>query len=449
MPQSSVIEGFSKFSKQDKVQWIADQYFQSSKDKAEEIQKYWLTDHEKQTIMDGFSENVIGNHILPFSVAPNFLIDGVLHTLPMVIEESSVVAAASSAAKFWLTRGGFKTTIISTTKLGHVHFTWSGNILLLQENQTFIIDHLMEEVAPLVSNMQKRGGGVKEIVFKDLSKKVDSVFQIEVSFETCDSMGANFINTVLEAFAAAFTNLSNSTDLFPADHRDVEVVMSILSNYTPECLVHVETACPVDQLGGPINDTDAITLAHKFKKAVDIARADTYRAVTHNKGIFNGIDALILATGNDFRAVEACGHAFAAKSGQYISLSSCEIEDGIFQFSMDIPLALGTVGGLTSLHPMAKIALEILGNPSACDLMRYTAALGLAQNFAAVKSLVTTGIQKGHMRMHLQNIINHLGLSITDADLVNTHFRDKAISHSAIRTFVEENGKKQDPNLSN
>lgn len=437
MSLNHAVEGFSKMSKEQKLDWLISSYFDNDASVKEQISHFWHRFQETQEVLDGFSENVISNHYLPFSVAPNFLIDGEIKTLPMVIEESSVVAAASSAAKFWLTRGGFKTKVISTVKLGHVHFTWSGSMEMLKAEEENIFSYLKDEVADLVINMEKRGGGIRSLKFKDFSEQLGDVFQLEASFETCDSMGANFINTVLEAFGTALEDFINETEIFPENYRDADIIMCILSNYTPECLVRVEVSCPLDQLGGPINEKSAKTLAYRFKKAVDIARTDTYRAVTHNKGIFNGIDALVLATGNDFRAIEACGHAFAAKDGTYRSLSYCEIENNVFRFNMDMPLALGTVGGLTALHPMSKIALKILGQPSAQQLMRYTAALGLAQNFAAVKSLVTTGIQHGHMRMHLQNIINHLGIKGEEAKKVESFFADKKISFSAVRAFAE------------
>lgn len=437
MVSSHMVEGFSKMSKEQKLDWLIDNYFEGDNQVRDVFTSFWHRDPEVRHILEGFSENVISMHALPFAVAPNFLIDGRTYSIPMVIEESSVVAAASSAAKFWQSRGGFTTKIISTTKLGHVHFTWSGTLDMLENRQADIFEFLTAEVEDLVSNMKKRGGGIRSLIFKDLTEELGDVFQLEAAFETCDSMGANFINSVLEAFGHSLEELINESEMFPEALRDADVVMCILSNYTPECLVRAEVSCPMHLLGGPINNKPAKTLAYKFKKAVDIARADTYRAVTHNKGIFNGIDALVLATGNDFRAIEACGHAYAARDGKYRSLSVCEIENEIFRFYLEIPLALGTVGGLTALHPMARLALQILDQPSAAELMRYTAVLGLAQNFAAVKSLVTTGIQQGHMRMHLQNIINHLGISIDDAKKVESHFADKKISFSAVRQFAE------------
>jgi hydroxymethylglutaryl-CoA reductase len=183
---------------------------------------------------------------------------------------------------------------------------------------------------------------------------------------------------------------------------------------------------------------DAHQLARRFATAVRIAWIDPYRATTHNKGIFNGIDAVVMATGNDFRAIEACGHTYAARSGQYRSLSTCTIKDGILKFELKIPLAVGTVGGLTALHPLAKRSLEMLGNPTASELMMIIATVGLAQNFGAVRSLVTTGIQHGHMKMHLTNILHQLGATEEEASAAQCYFKDQTVSFSAVRTYLKE-----------
>lgn len=211
--------------------------------------------------------------------------------------------------------------------------------------------------------------------------------------------------------------------------------MSILSNYTPDCLVRAWVECPIDELG-TFEPYTSLQLAERFQKAIQIAKVDPYRAATHNKGIFNGIDAVVLATANDFRAVEANGHTYAARDGQYRGLTDCTISDGIFRFWLEIPMAIGTVGGLTSLHPMAKHSLELLGHPSAEDLMMIIAVMGLAQNFAAVRSLVTTGIQKGHMRMHLYNVLASLNATEKEIEQAVVHFRNEVVSYSAVRDFI-------------
>ena len=212
--------------------------------------------------------------------------------------------------------------------------------------------------------------------------------------------------------------------------------MSILSNYVPNCLVRVEVSAPVEEMSDD-KTIDGKEFAEKFVTAVKIAEIEPYRAVTHNKGIMNGIDAVVIATGNDFRAIEAGVHAFASKNGQYSSLSHAKIENGIFTFWMDIPLALGTIGGLTSLHPLVKFSLEMLGKPSAEELMQIVAAAGLAQNFAAVRSLTTTGIQKGHMKMHIMNILNQHHATKEEKQQVLDYFKDTTISHSLVVDYLE------------
>lgn len=433
---SKSVSGFSKLNKSQKIEWLAQNYLAESDDEQSAFETYWLPDQDVQKVIDGFSENTISNFIMPYGLAPNFMIDGKIFCVPMVIEESSVVAAASSAAKYWLDRGGFKTTILGTTKVGQVHFKWHGKHALIESIFPDIEAQLLQNVGPLIENMSKRGGGITKIELINFANDEPGLYQIRVNFETCDSMGANFINSVLENFASGLEEYFVDSDLIPDEYRDIDIIMSILSNYTPDCLVRSEVSCKIEDLGTFANGMMAEQLAEKFRTAVKIAHIDPYRATTHNKGIFNGIDSVILATGNDFRATEAAGHAYAARDGQYRSLSYCEIYDGIFRFWLDVPLAIGTVGGLTSLHPLAKKSLEVLGNPSAEQLMRIIASVGLAQNFAAVRSLVTTGIQQGHMKMHLMNILNHLGASESECSDAVVFFEDKTVSFSGVRDFL-------------
>ena len=411
-----IISGFSKLSKKEKINWLIENYFHNQSETLKTITQYWNSDTALQQLHDDFIENTISNFYMPFGIAPNFVINNKDYVIPMVVEESSVVAAASLVGKFWSTRGGFKTKVIGTTKIGHVHFMFAGDGSVLQdyfdENKT----ELLQATASITKNMEKRGGGILEIQLVDKTDALSNYYQLEVTFETKDSMGANFINSCLEAIAKKF------------EKQDIEIVMSILSNYVPECLVSAEVSCKVEKLGGE----DPQKFAEKFRQAVQIASVEPYRAVTHNKGIMNGIDAVVLATGNDFRAVEAGAHAYASRSGQYKSLSHCEIKDGIFRFWIEVPLALGTVGGLTALHPMAKLSLEMLQKPSAKTLMQIMAAAGLAQNFAALRALTTKGIQEGHMKMHLQNILNQFHLNDQEKQLVTAYFDNKTVTHSAV-----------------
>lgn len=429
------IQGFSKLSKEEKIDWIANTFLTNPEETKEILSSFWQQDDNSQRVFDGFSENTISNFHLPYGIAPNFLIDGEYFAVPMVIEESSVVAAAASAAKYWSSRGGIKTQILGTTKIGQVSFKWSGDKTVLELHFKEIKSALHRDVTDITHNMSKRGGGILDIELVDLSSQVTDVYQIKASFETCDSMGANFINTCLEQFA--MTLKSYATDHL-SDQGNLEIVMCILSNYTDGCVVRAYVECPVEKLQVLGDNANHIDLSEKFKTAVDIAIADPYRAVTHNKGIFNGIDSVVLATGNDFRAIEACGHAYASRSGQYRSLSTCTIKDGMFRFELELPLAVGTVGGLTKLHPLAKISLSILDNPSASQLMRIIAATGLAQNFAALKSLVTTGIQRGHMKMHLQNILNQLEATAEENQCIVNNIGDKHISYNGVRKMIDE-----------
>jgi len=249
-------------------------------------------------------------------------------------------------------------------------------------------------------------------------------------------MGANFINSCLEEFAQILKNyISNNPD-FSQEEKECNIIMSILSNYTPNCLVETTVECEVKRLKNADIDMAPEVFAQKFETAVKIAHIDTHRATTHNKGIFNGIDAVALATGNDFRAIEACGHTFAARSGKYKSLTDVTIDNNHFKYSLTIPLALGTVGGLTTLHPLAKRSLQLLGNPNAEDLMMIMASAGLANNFGAIKSLVTKGIQQGHMKMHLLNILNRYHATEVEKSEAREFFKEEKVSVKKVSDFL-------------
>ena len=425
------IAGFSKFSKFKKIDWIVDTYFSDKENAKNLLKQYWNDDEKLQQLHDEFIENTITNYYLPFGVAPNFLINGKLYTIPMAIEESSVVAAASKAAKFWFDRGGFKAVVISTTKIGQVHFMYDGDGEKLKRFFDTVKSKLFADTVSITANMQKRGGGILDIQLKDKTDKLKNYYQLHATFETLDAMGANFINSCLEQFAKTLKNEAEHFDEFSETEKHLQIVMSILSNYVPNCLVRAEVSCKVEDLKDD-KTISAAEFASKFIQAVKIAEIEPYRAVTHNKGIMNGIDAVVLATGNDFRAVEAGVHAYASRNGSYSSLTHAEIKDGIFKFWMEIPLALGTVGGLTNLHPLVKLALEMLNKPSAKELMQIVAVAGLAQNFAALRSLTTTGIQEGHMKMHLMNMLNQLNATNEEKLKMVEHFKTNVVTHSSV-----------------
>lgn len=419
---SKLIKGFSKMSKAQKIDWLAENFFKDKKRGIETLLQYVNKDADLQELHDEFIENTISNFYVPYAVAPNFLINGSVYAIPMAIEESSVVAAAALTAKFWSSRGGFQAKVISTTKIGQVHFMYEGDKSALEKYFFSVKETLIRATDHITANMRKRGGGIVDIELRDRTDALDHYYQLHVSFKTGDSMGANFINSCLEAMAESF------------EKEGILVVMSILSNYVPECLVRAEVTCKVEDFF-PEN---AELYARKFVQAVQIAAVEPYRAVTHNKGIMNGIDAVVLACGNDFRAVAAGAHAYAARKGRYTSLTNAEIVDGQFRFWIEIPLSLGTVGGLTKLHPLARLSMEILQNPNAEELMQIVAVAGLAQNFAALRALTTTGIQEGHMKMHLMNILNQLEANVHEKEQIVEAFKGKTIAHSAVAEYLHK-----------
>lgn len=433
---NNAVAGFSKLTKEEKINWIANEYFSNPTEAITTIKQYWNNDAQLQQLHDEFIENTITNFYLPMGIAPNFLINDRYYSVPMVIEESSVVAAAAKSAKFWSTRGGFKATVLNTEKIGQVHFLFKGDSSKLQAFFNAVKPTLIDSTESITKNMQKRGGGILGLELRDKTSALENYYQLHATFETKDSMGANFINSCLEQLAKTLKEEAQNYTDFNESEKNITVVMSILSNYVPNCIVRAEVSCKVEDLAEKKIDNPQ-EFAEKFVQAVRIAEIEPFRAVTHNKGIMNGVDAVVLATGNDFRAVEAGVHAYASRNGHYSSLSHAKIENGIFTFWMEIPLALGTVGGLTSLHPLVKMALEILGKPSAKELMQVVAVTGLAQNFAALRSLTTTGIQEGHMKMHLNNILNQFEANPEERKAILKHFEKNTVTHAAVVALIE------------
>ena len=436
---SKKIEGFSKFTKSEKIDWITKTHFKNAKQAKKQLESYWSLDSKLQARHEEFIENTLSNFYLPLGVAPNFLINEDIYTLPMVIEESSVVAAAANAAKFWSKRGGFKTKVINSLKVGQIHFFYEGNS---KELSAFFKNRkldLLKTLVPLTKNMEARGGGVMSLDLIDKCDILENYYQLHLRFKTGNAMGANFINSCLEHLAKSLIQFASKDQLSNENNKPIDVLMSILSNYVPECLVHAEVSCPIKEFNLDNHNLNIETFTKRMIQAVAIAKYDPYRAVTHNKGIMNGVDALVIATGNDFRAIEAGVHAYAARSGQYRSLSDAYIKDDQFVMELSIPLALGTVGGLTKLHPMVNWCMELLGNPSSEKLMEIIAVAGLAQNFSALRSLITTGIQKGHMKMHLLNILNQLNANDTQKIAAINYFKTEQVSIQAVNNFLKKN----------
>jgi hydroxymethylglutaryl-CoA reductase len=338
-------------------------------------------------------ENVIGRYSFPFGVATNFLINDRDVLIPMVIEEPSVVAACSNAAKFFRAGGGFTTSSDDPVMIGQIQVLDLPDILTARDA---ILNHkaeLMKMVDEQGGSIVKRGGGARDIqvrLFEDTS--IGGMLVVHLLMDTRDAMGANAINTAVEYIAPRIEALTGG-----------RVNLRILSNLTDQRKARAEGVIPASELARA--DMSGVDVARAIVEAGVFAEVDPYRATTHNKGVMNGIDAVVLATGNDWRAVEAGAHAYASRDGRYTSLTRWwQDENGDLHGAIELPLAVGIVGGATRVHGMAQLALEIMGIQSATHLAEVMAAVGLAQNFAAIKALATDGIQQGHMRMHARQL---------------------------------------------
>lgn len=352
--------------------------------------------HLSEEIADSMIENQIGTYQLPYGLALNFLIDGEEFAVPMATEEPSVIAAASSAAKLFREYGGFQTAVTERMMIGQAIITNVPDpekaIALLEENEIDIIQKANQAHPSIV----KRGGGAESIRIREI--EADQEYQtphfliVHLQIETLEAMGANIINTMMEAILPFLEELTKG-----------KALMGILSNYATECLATASCRIPCEALTkGSLSGEDVRDLIVLASKAAVI---DPYRAVTHNKGIMNGVDAVVLASGNDWRATEAGAHAYASRSGQYRALSSWQTaSNGDLIGELTLPLPVGTVGGSISFHPGAKMTHHLLGDPDAEKLESIIVAVGLAQNFSAIRALVTEGIQKGHMSLHARSL---------------------------------------------
>jgi hydroxymethylglutaryl-CoA reductase len=243
------VSGFSKMTKEEKIAWLSEQLPKDAGELVKNLPHYWHQDKVVQKRFDEFSENTLTNYDLPFGIAPNFLINGKVYSVPMVIEESSVVAAASLGAKFWLERGGFKTTVLATKKVGQVHFQWQGNKEKLKTFFTATKPDLLNAVVHLTKNMDVRGGGITDLELVDMTDKMENYYQLKLQAETCNAMGANFINSILEELAKVWSSSVESSGIFEASEKEVHIIMCILSNYTPDCVVECSVECPIEDLG--------------------------------------------------------------------------------------------------------------------------------------------------------------------------------------------------------
>ncbi len=393
--KSSQVSGFYKLPVEKRIDFVADFANLSEEDK-----KVFSSCLEMDTA-DRMIENVLGTFELPLGLAVNFLINGKDYVLPMVTEESSVVAAASNAAKMARIKGGFKTEISEPLMIGQLQLLKVEDVASAAKK---ILDHKKQLLE--LANAQDKvlvdfGGGAKDIEVRILDSPMGKMIVSHLIVDVRDAMGANAVNTMCEALAPMLEELTGGY-----------VRLKILSNLADKRLVKATATFEKEKMGGE-------KVVDAFLESYTLASIDPYRAATHNKGIMNGIDSLIIATGNDFRAIESGAHAYAARNGQYTSLTKYHKDkDGNLVGEIELPCAIGIVGGAGNIHPKARLCKKILGIKTAKELSEIVAALGLAQNFAAVFALSTVGIQKGHMSLHAKNIAVMAGATGPQIDKV-------------------------------
>ena len=376
------------------------------------------------SIADQLTENVLSTFDLPFSLAPYFLINGRDYVLPMVTEEPSVVAAASFAAKLIQRSGGFTTQVHQRQMIGEIALTDVEDVevaskRILEDKETLL--QLANEAYP---SIVKRGGGARDLWVEN---KGDFLI-VYLAVDPKEAMGANMLNTMLEALTDRIQKLSGG-----------QALMAILSNLATRSLVSAR--CAIDFKVLSRNPEEAIEIAHRMELASQLAQVDPYRAATHNKGIFNGIDALVLATGNDWRAIEAGAHAYAAQSGSYKGLShwTSQPKEKKLYGEITLPMPVATKGGSIGLNPTVQVSHRFLGEPSAIELAGIIASLGLAQNFAALKALVTTGIQAGHMKLQARSLALLAGAKEEEVPrLVSQLLENKPFNLEKVQTLLQE-----------
>ena len=416
--KNSTYSGFYKLSVEERLKEVAE--FANLEDKhIKTIQNPEILDIEKA---DNMIENVIGRFTLPLGVALNFMINGKDYIIPMVTEEASVVAAASNAAKLARDSGGFYTNNTGSIMIAQVQVT---DILDVDYTRIIIYEH-KDEILKICNErdpiLVKYGGGAKDIDVRIINSKDEDFIVVHLKVNTLDAMGANAVNSMAEAVAPFIEKITGG-----------KVYLRILSNLAVERLSRSRTKVKKEALGGE-EVVDKIVSAYKF------ANADPFRATTHNKGIMNGISAVVLATGNDTRAIESGAHSYAAISGKYKSLTTWQKDkDGDLVGTIEIPLAVGLVGGATKIHPVAQAAIKILGVKTAGELGDIIASVGLAQNLAAIKALATEGIQRGHMSLHAKNIAVTAGAKGKELDrIVKKMIEDKNINLDYAKSLLNK-----------
>ena len=414
--------GFSKKSYQERLELLKAQALLSP-----EKQRSLEQDEQVSlAVADQLSENVVGTFSLPYSIIPELLVNGQDYTVPYVTEEPSVVAAASYASKIIKRAGGFTAQVHERQMIGQVVLYQVANPEQTQEKIVSKKAELLELANQAYPSIVKRGGGARDLHVEQIKGETDFLV-VYLHVDTQEAMGANMLNTMLEALKPVLEELSQGQSL-----------MGILSNYATDSLVTASCRIAFRYLSRQKDQGREI--AEKITLASQFAQADPYRAATHNKGIFNGIDAILIATGNDWRAIEAGAHAFASRDGHYQGLSrwTLDFEREELVGEMTLPMPVATKGGSIGLNPRVALSHELLGNPSAKELAQLIVSIGLAQNFAALKALVSTGIQQGHMKLQAKSLALLAGASESEvAPLVERLITDKTFNLETAQRYLE------------
>ena len=414
--------GFSKKSYQERLELLKAQALLSP-ERQESLEQ---DEQMSVTVSDQLSENVVGTFSLPYSLVPEVLVNGQEYTVPYVTEEPSVVAAASYASKIIKRAGGFTAQVHQRQMIGQVALYQVANPEQAQEKIASKKAELLEIANQAYPSIVKRGGGARDLHVEQIKGQTD-FFVVYLHVDTQEAMGANMLNTMLEALKPVLEELSQGQSL-----------MGILSNYATDSLVTASCRIAFRYLSRQKDQGREI--AEKIALASQFAQADPYRATTHNKGIFNGIDAILIATGNDWRAIEAGAHAFASRDGHYQGLSSwrLDLETEELVGEMTLPMPVATKGGSIGLNPRVALSHELLGNPSAKELAQIIVSIGLAQNFAALKALVSTGIQQGHMKLQAKSLALLAGASESEVvPLVERLIADKTFNLETAQRYLE------------
>lgn len=414
--------GFSKKSYHERLELLQAQAFLSP-------EKQTSLEQDEQisvTVADQLSENVVGTFSLPYSLVPEVLVNGQEYTVPYVTEEPSVVAAASYASKIIKRAGGFTAQVHERQMIGQVALYQVADPEQAQEKIASKKAELLELANQAYPSIVKRGGGARDLHVEQIKGETDFLV-VYLHVDTQEAMGANILNTMLEALKPVLEELSQGQSL-----------MGILSNYATDSLV--TASCRIAFRYLSLQKDQGREIAEKMALASQFAQSDAYRAATHNKGIFNGVDAILIATGNDWRAIEAGAHAFASRDGRYQGLSqwTLDVEREELVGQMTLPMPVATKGGSIGLNPRVTLSHELLGNPSAKELAQIIVSIGLAQNFAALKALVSTGIQQGHMKLQAKSLALLAGASESEvAPLVERLIADKTFNLETAQRYLE------------